>query len=421
VQLNLLSARWRIEMRGNVLVILIFLVCFLGCEPPKPKAKAVAGSGGGPVVVSSGPVVVAAPLSEAQKELFVSRMLSVARGENQPQDFLDADQLFSRTADIAGVPSAQREAFISGTKRGYATNSLSKIIVGETSKGGSFHFLRFSKRDGFETAIFRFIRADTALSYFEFAMPPSNATNFGVAPDVYAYISSEWMSQTSANVSLQLRAAEDPSVLNKLFRSAGLSSSDANTFKTIIDKGKIQDWRGVITAYHALPAAMQQSKICLMFRFNAATRLQDNVEITSVVEDLRKYCGNDAGIEFLSLDYYLIRKEFGKAMNSVDSLERFVGVDPYIDVLRGNISLQAGDTDQALVAGKRAAEREPTLEAAQMLVATAALSRSDFASLASAFRALQKMGKVTVADVEANAAYAQFRESPEFAAWRDGR
>lgn len=407
-------------MRWLVMVSVVCLACFMGCEPPKPSANAKP-TNAGPVVVPSGPVAALPPLSDAQKDLFVKRMLSIARGENQPQDFLDADQLFSRTADIVGVPSAQRSAFINGTKQGYANNTLAKIVVAETSKGGTFHFLRFSKRDGFETAIFRFIRSDTALSYFEFAMPPSNATNFGVAPDVYAYISSEWMSQTSANVTLQLRAAEDPSVLNKLFRSTGFSTSDANTFKTLIDKGKVQDWRGVITGYHALPAAMKQSKICLMFRFNAATRLQDNAEITSVVEDLRKHCGNEAGIEFLSLDYYLIRKEYGKAMNSLDGLERIIGQDPYIDVLRGNISLQAGDIDQALAAGKRAAEREPTLEAAQMLLATAALSKSDFASLASAFRALQKMGKVTVADVEGNAAYAQFRESPEFAAWRNGR
>lgn len=400
---------------------LFCLALQVGCDPSSPQAKAPVGVS--PAEVSSPsapPVVPSVPLTEAQKNSFVENALKIAKGNGPSNDFLDTETLFSRTADVAGISEVQRKRqFMEGARKGYANNSLAKNISDAVRNGGSFVFLRFSQRDGHETAIFRFL-TNGGLSYYEFALPSSNATNPTLSSDVYVYVSSDWLSETSAKIVLQLKAAEDPSMLNRLFRSAGLTKNDSGKFGSLLDQAKHKNWPGVISAYDNLPQKMKESRLCLMFLYNAAMSLKDDAKLSRVVEDLRKYCTNDPGIDLLSLDYYIERKEFGKAMAALESLDRAVGGDPYLDVLRGSVAFQAGDYDQAIAAGNRAAERDPNSDGALFVVARATQAKRDFAQTAAAFKKLQALGLVTPADVAAAAEFTAFAASPEFQAWQSG-
>lgn len=406
-------------MRCEKMAVVVCLLLHGGCNPPTPKA--IPATAAESSVAASSEVKQAtrtSVLTEAQKNLFVESMLEVGNGGSSPNDFFDVDLFFAKVADIVEVPAKERTNFIAEAKRGYSRNSLGKNVGAEVAKGGSFTFLRFSQRDGYDTAIFRHISSASGLAYLEFAMPNSSTANFELAPDAFVYVNSEWFSQTSANFALEYKAAQDPSMLNKLLRGVGFTKGDSNKLKTLFELREKQDWRGVITTFNSLPDAMKQSKLCLINRFHAASRLRDELEISAAVEDLRKHCGNEPGIDLISFDYYLLRKEFGKAITALDRLERSVGSDPYVDVMRGVVFLTSGDFDQALAAARSAVDREPTLMAAYFLSAKAAQLKSDFATVAEIFKTLEGMGQVTPEAVAATPDYAPFVKSSEFKAWK---
>jgi tetratricopeptide (TPR) repeat protein len=393
------------------------VIIFVGCEPAKPKAKATAFN---PASTSSNSAASSPPansLSAEQKQLFVDHVLAVANGQKQG-DMIDPDIVFAKVADFTETPAAKRQSFINTAKQGYFTNTVASNLTAQVKAGGNFVFLRYSQRGNVYTAIFRLIRADTAFAYYEFALPAQESKTALLASDVYLYSNSQWLSQISADLMLQIGAVESPSLLNKLFRSSGLGSNDSKKLSRLIASAKAQNWQEVIATYNELPKEMKQSKVCLMFRFNAATNLQDPNEITSVINDLRKFCPNDPGIEILSLDYYTIRKEYGKAMSALDSLDRSVGGDAYIDVLRANIFLQANDLDQAIAVGRKAIEQEPTLVTAHDLLAQAAQAKGDYAMVSAEMRTLQSMGVVTPDSIESLPDFAPFVASSEFKAWK---
>lgn len=404
-------------MNRTSLLITVALFTVVGCEPAKPKAKTTTSNAAGAASPSAAPSPPGNPLTDAQKQAFVDRVLAVVKGQAQG-DLIDPEIVFAKVADLTETPSAKRRSFIDTAKQGYFTNTVASNIAAPVKAGGSFDFIRYSQRDNVETAIFRLIRADTAFAYYEFALPAKESISTLLAPDVYIYVNSQWLSQISADIMLQIGAVESPSLLNKLFRSSGLGSSDAKKLSKIIASSRAEKWKEVISTYEELPKEMRQSKVCLMFRFKAASSLSDPSEITAVIEDLRKFCPNDPGIEILSLDYYTLRKEYGKAMRAIDSLDRSVGGDAYIDVLRGNISLQANDFDQAIASGKRALEKEPSLLAAYDVVALSAQAKGDFAEVVTYMKVLQSRGVITPDSIAGVPDFAPFVASGEYKAWK---
>lgn len=226
------------------------------------------------------------------------------------------------------------------------------------------------------------------------------------------------MSQTAAGITLQIKAAEDPSVLNKFLRSSGLTATDSKQFGEMLDLAQAQDWQGVLTAYHGLATEMKQTKICLMIRLNAAMNLQFEKEITTTFEAIQKLVGDKSGIDLISLDYFFYRREFDNAFAAVERLEQTVGGDPYLDFVRAGISLAANDYDNAIIAARRAAKREPSLFQTHLLIAKASQAKGDFKMVAEEMKKLESLGRATPSELLDSPNFAPFVASPEFQAWK---
>ena len=49
---------------------------------------------------------------------------------------------------------------------------------------------------------------------------------------------------------------------------------------------------------------------------------------------------NDAMIDLISVDAYILRKAYDKALEAIDRVDKAIGRDPYLKVLRGNVLLR---------------------------------------------------------------------------------
>jgi predicted Zn-dependent protease len=185
-----------------------------------------------------------------------------------------------------------------------------------------------------------------------------------------------------------------------------------------LGKMNAKDHRGVIAAYKDLPLEMQRHKMVLMMRHVSAQQLADEAELIATIEDLKANYPTDPCVAFISIDLHSMRREFPEAKKAIDALDFAVGGDPYLQLMRAIISIDAENFDQAIVEAKRGLQRDPNLDAGYYTIAFASQSKGDFVSVAAALKSLAAIGKITPAEVEASPNYAPFVASPEFKAWK---
>src|SRR5262249_22998134 len=123
-----------------------------------------------------------------------------------------------------------------------------------------------------------------------------------------------------------------------------------------------QRFGDVLAAYRQLPEGLKKDKNLLLLRLRAAQRLNEP-EYQQALEDFRMAHPDDACIDFLSIDYFTLKKDFAKAFEGIDRVEQSVGGDPYLLVLRAGIQILATDLAGAATSAAKAVEQEPTLAA----------------------------------------------------------
>ncbi len=68
-------------------------------------------------------------------------------------------------------------------------------------------------------------------------------------------------------------------------------------------------------------------------RYQAAAQTGE-AELLQVVEDFRGYYPDDVCLDFLLVDYHVLRKEHDKALEAIDRLDASVGGDTHLNLLR---------------------------------------------------------------------------------------
>lgn len=90
-----------------------------------------------------------------------------------------------------------------------------------------------------------------------------------------------------------------------------------------------------------------------MRRYGAATALRfqsphlSDSEVRSTLDDFRKYYPNEISHELLAIDYFSAQHEWTSAFAAIDRLNDYIGGDPYLHQLRGNVHYRKGDYESA--------------------------------------------------------------------------
>jgi hypothetical protein len=117
------------------------------------------------------------------------------------------------------------------------------------------------------------------------------------------------------------------------------------------------------------------------------------------------------------VDAFLLRGEHDKSLAALDRLEKAVGGDMFLDVMRGNILFAKGDTDAAKRHGNKAIKADPSLYAGHDLLLTIALKENDHAETARRLAVFQDRFNMDFGDLSGAEGMAAFRQSPEYKAW----
>jgi len=357
--------------------------------------------------------------------LMLGAMAPVARGAGQAdpeyEKFAQAleSAMQQRKADFfdAAVDTAAlKEAIMAGdTDRAFWAQALvglpkqlklGQMIVQRMGAHGAYRFLRLLQRDGSMRALFR-LNGPTGLNYHELILIRKPDGQVRIA-DMYVMVSGELLSQTIRRT-VKMAAEESRG------REMSAAMQKARSMRTQLAAGKAA---AALATYQSLPQWLQNEKWVQMLRLEAAGKA-GRKEYETAAEDFRRRFGDDPAADLSAAVVYDSQKQYDRALEAINRLDKRIGGDPYLDFMKGLTLAARGDTQQGTVLLNAALEREPTLYEAYEVLIKLAMRQNDPETAVRTLERAQRNG--VPLDAEKERDLAELVKTPEYVRWKQRR
>ena len=178
------------------------------------------------------------------------------------------------------------------------------------------------------------------------------------------------------------------------------------------------DREGALKAIDALPPPVRTLRGVQMLRVRAAVGVGPEAYKQALTE-LATTFPDDPAIALVQLDGNLDTGDFDAAMRWIDTLERAIGVDAYLESLRVVALIRKGDLDTALARANAAVALEPTLTRALEIKLDVLIARKQWPDVLATMTELEtKHGaRFDIAKLRGEPRLAELVASPGFAEW----
>lgn len=331
---------------------------------------------------------------------------------------LDLPTLFGQAIHDVRLSGIERRGFIQGAIEGAnGDNNIAKRWIAALGEKDRVRLLRIRQVDGHQRAQLRMLVGD-GLNYLDLLIvrTPAGVTR---VVDYQDMATGEFLSRTIASVAIPALAQASRTPLERLVK--GSSNEYLGMVGTVpeirglIEQGKhaeaMERWRG-------LPEAFRSTRAGATLRMLIAQGMGDAEHLASL-QEIERLFPNDPALSLVQVDANILAKRYPQALEAVDRVDQIVGGDPYLDGMRADIRLQAGDLAGSQKDVARGCEREPGLIDLWWTRLGVSLKADTHAETARALDEInQRFGIEFQDDLGAVAEYARFAASPEHAAWR---
>jgi hypothetical protein len=349
--------------------------------------------------------------------LFVKAMTAgdVAGSNN----LIDWDALLEKATAYPNLTPAQgkqRGEFIGGAIK--ATKSSAGFcgqVIDNVHKGGTYKLLRCREVEGQRRALLRMITADGGLNYHDFVLASRDG---GVvrAVDCYVFLTGQLLTEAVRQAFLPFARTWSKGGLDQLAPDDREFLTHFSEFTSLANSYRDKEHRRVLETYKRMPESLKKLKNVLAIRLNAAQQISDEENLRAI-DDFRKYYPNDASVDLIALDAFMLRKAYDQVLAGLDRVDKAVGGDPYLKGLRANALMLQGKTEAAVKMAEAATAEEPTLQPAYVVILTLSLDKRDFAKTAQVLSALQTKCGLKFQDLTTVPEYKEFVKSPQYKAW----
>ena len=253
------------------------------------------------------------------------------------------------------------------------------------------------------------------VGYFE-VFPQRYADGKVCAVDVYVFSNGEPITATLRHTLLPIVANESRNFLDRLVNG---ERDFVHDFPKIAEMSKLINQgrqREALAIAAKLKPETKKEKIVLLQRLRAA-QTSDEREYSAVLEDYRQTFPHDPCLDLLLIDYYFQKKDYARATECTDRLDKAVGGDPYLNVLRASLSAVAGDLKEARELANRAVNEEPSLAPGYFALLDISLQEKKYKEALDLLETLDQTFKIKFSDLATEPDYAGFVKSPQYQEW----
>lgn len=397
------------HVRPVVLLCAAILLTPAGCKKELPDPASPA-----PPLANAGP-----PPTEEEAQQFADRMTRAVRARDAVamDKLLRLSDLTERIISDLDLSDQFRQGIRKGMTQSMRQASLGQQVLQSIQDDGSYQLLRIRTVDGRPRPLFRLIGSEGALNYHDYYLARYEDGEVATE-DMFVFASGEPISQS-------MRRLLIPAVAS--LRGKGLfgklDPQELDSMKTIRSMAKAiraRNYKSAIAAYRTLPRTFQERKPVLILYIQATMNLETDgdAEYLAALEVFRKLYPRDAALDFISIDYFFLKKRYDEACRAMDRINKAVGGDPYLDVLRGSALLEAGRFKEARQAIEKAIKDEPNLVQAYWFRIGLSLREKKYADTLAWLQRIVEKCHVDIQDLTGVPDYAGFVASPQYTMWQ---
>jgi hypothetical protein len=309
-----------------------------------------------------------------------------------------------------------RAEFARGLKSATASPKagFGHAVIGAVEAAGEYRAIHSHRDGGHQRVLFRLIASNGALNYHDWVLSRARDGSV-VGTDCFVLLIGELYSENLRRSFLPLAHQSAGASLETLSQAEKDFVTHFGEFTQMGKQVRDKNWRQALDTYDHLPTSVQQSTPALTMRL-LATQAVSNTEYLAAIDDIRKHHPNDAMIDLISIDAYILRKSYDKALEAIARLDKAVGGDPYLKVLRGNLLAREKKFDEARDLVQKAVADEPTLIRGYYALIEFSLNRRDFAETLKWLKKAESLG-VRFGDMKTVSAFSEFVKSPQYQTW----
>jgi tetratricopeptide (TPR) repeat protein len=384
-----------------------------GCKKPDSPTPPAADP------PSSTPSAVAdpnAPLTDKDYEDFGRKLEAAVAVGDKPV----VDQLFRMTEIMVRVdrelnlnlsPIDREGLRVSAERSG---GRVGADAIAAVREGGGYSFLRVHTADGQRLVLMRVITPDDGLTYHEITLaryPDGQVATY----DLRDFVKGETLGYRFRRSTLGFVAEKDQAAFDRLSPNDQLHTKHSGTVLAMYEDTLAGRHKEALAKFRSLPGGVQRDHVVQLVAIQAARQLSDEEYLTELERFRRNHPG-DAAAEIASLDYFMHKRQCDEALASIDKLDKRVGGDPYLSVIRSEALADAGRYPEARAKAEQAIKDAPKLPQAHWgRVNVAVKEKNHEDTLAWLTSYAEVSGAILApAALEREPTFAEFVKSPQF-------
>jgi tetratricopeptide (TPR) repeat protein len=327
---------------------------------------------------------------------------------------IDWDHMSDRALDSFSLEGEQR----SGIRRRFLSaihqqGGVPSQIMHSLGQEGTFELLRLHERSGQPYALFR-LNSDVGLNYHDYRLAIRDGA--AIASDIYIFIAGEHVSETMRRTLVPVVAQINKSWLQKLAKSDRAFIDEFEKFAEINQHLLRGDGPAAMRVYDSMSKELKELKPALIVRHQAASLIGEQ-ELTAAYRAFKEAFPEDDALVLLSIDALLVAGKHDQALESIEYLDRSVGGDPYLNVVRSNVNLLKGDREAARDYIELAIEQDPDILASHWHLLSLMLKLNDHQRVYDALHEMEERFDVEWVDIREIEDYAEFVKSEQGKKW----
>lgn len=294
-------------------------------------------------------------------------------------------------------------------------NLIGTQIAREMELGGSFRLVHVFRVGQEHSAVFRFINSQ-GMNY-QILKFNKNSEGKIIVDDIYNMMAGEMMSSSMRRMFLPFIAERNRSALQRMMKSENELVVHADAVHKMKQATDQKDFATALQICDTLPQSVRDLKTVLIIRLVACAQLEKYDEYERSFADFQRIYPGDRALDLLSLDLLLSKKKFDKAQAAINRIDRFVGGDHHLDVIRGTLHSQAGNNEEAEKFFTKAMANDDALPDAYWHMISLSLQTKQFDKTLTYLLEAETRFQLEMADLATEPDYAEFVKSAQYQEW----
>ena len=333
-------------------------------------------------------------------------------------------KLFEKSLDVAALLGQSTKGLgldprelASLTASFEESGGLGPILAGEIkANGGSYKLLRVHTANGQRRALFRLWFEGKGLNYHDWVLTQDAENKYRIA-DLFIFVAGEMQSTTYRHLFLPLLAQNDPEKLKTLSPPELALANHSNDLKTMLDLCVQEKFTEALRLFKTFPKELQENRFVLLNALRLSQKVSQE-ELLSIEKTYIRLYPDDPALDLLGLDVYWVGKEFGRALDCIDHLQKRVGDDAVLLTIRATCLVEMSKYEEASQCVRRAVEIEKSLDFACREQVVIALHQKDWDLVFSALTAYELNVGQPLGDISKMDLYKDFIATDQYKQWQ---